>query len=101
MTGWKQVQWWYTSSLTKCQQYINLQQLYTTDHYCQTCLNGHDLLSELHQIYPNHTTVERSTEREAVASPADNQNRSLTVDNFTGMIVQHDGAGWALGLQAE
>lgn len=59
------------------------------------------LLFELLQIYPNHMTVENSSEREAVASSADNQNRCLIVSQFTCMIVQHYGASWILHLQVE
>jgi dGTP triphosphohydrolase len=59
------------------------------------------LLSELLQIYLNQTTVERCSEREAVASSTDNQNCRLIVNYLTCMIVQYYGARWVLHLQVE
>jgi hypothetical protein len=43
-------------------------------------VHTYGLLFELLQIYPNHTTVEHRSEREAVASSADNQNCCLIVN---------------------
>lgn len=64
-------------------------------------VHTYGLLSELLQIYPNHSTVERCSEREAVATSTDNQNCRLIVNYLTCMIVQHYGASWVLHLQVE